>query len=73
MSYYGIIGPFASFVFTGLRVAADQVVENAAGTSAMPWTWPINEQVIDLAHKGFYALLVGWITDRAVRGVEWFN
>ncbi|KAJ9640110.1 hypothetical protein H2201_009250 [Coniosporium apollinis] len=73
MSYYGIIGPFASFVFTGIRVLADQIVENTAGTSAAPWTWPINEQVIDLAHKGFFALIVGYITDKMVRGVTWFN
>ncbi|ERF77217.1 hypothetical protein EPUS_05786 [Endocarpon pusillum Z07020] len=73
MAYYGVIGPFASFLFTGLRIAADQVVENAAGTSALPWTWPINEQVIDLLHKGVFALMTGYICDRAVRGVDWFN
>lgn len=44
MSYYGIIGPFASFMFTGIRIVSDQLAENTAGTSALPWTWPINEQ-----------------------------
>ncbi len=73
MAYYGVIGPVASFLFTGLRIAADQVAENTAGTSALPWTWPINEQVIDLLHKGVYALVTGYICDRAVRGVDWFN
>lgn len=73
MSYYGIIGPFASFVFTGVRLLAEQTVENAAGTSAAPWTWPINEQVIDLLHKGVFSLVVGYTTDKMVRGVEWFN
>lgn len=73
MSYYGIIGPFASFLFTGVRIVADQLVENTAGTSSAPWTWPINEQVIDLLHKGIFALVTGYLCDRAVRGVTWFN
>lgn len=73
MSYYGVIGPFASFLFTGVRLAIDQVLENSAGTSAPPWTWPINEQVIDLLHKGVYAVVVGYSVDRLVRGVTWFN
>jgi len=73
MSYVGVIGPFASFMHLGIRVFVDQVVEIAAGVSAMPWTWPINEQVVDLAHKSVYALVVGYLCDRAVRGVDWFN
>jgi hypothetical protein len=73
MSYYGIIGPVATFMHTGIRIMMDQVVENTAGTSALPWTWPINEQVIDIAGKTVYALIVGYICDRTVRGVDWFN
>jgi len=73
MSYYGIIGPVASFMHTGIRIMMDQVVENTAGVSALPWTWPINEQVIDCVHKGVYALVTGYICDRVVRGVDWFN
>lgn len=73
MSYYGVIGPVASFLHLGMRVAMDQAVEMAAGVSDWPWTWPINEQVIDLGHKGVYALVVGYLCDRLVRGVDWFN
>lgn len=73
MSYYGIIGPVASMLFLPIRMAADQIVENAAGTSDLPWTWPINEQVIDMVHKGVYAFVAGYITDKLVRGVDWFN
>ncbi|KAF9740458.1 hypothetical protein PMIN06_012859 [Paraphaeosphaeria minitans] len=73
LSYYGIIGPFASFMHTGIRIMMDQVVENTAGTSALPWTWPINEQVIDTLHKGFYALVTGYLCDHCIRGVNWFN
>ena len=51
----------------------DQVVENSAGVGALPWTWPINEQVIDIAHKTFYGIVTGYICDRVVRGVDWFN
>ncbi|KAF2748845.1 hypothetical protein M011DRAFT_441372 [Sporormia fimetaria CBS 119925] len=73
MSYVGVIGPVASFLHLGVRVAMDQFVEMTAGTSDWPWTWPINEQVIDLGHKGVYALVVGYLCDRLVRGVDWFN
>jgi len=73
MSFYGIIGPVAVFMHTGIRLLMDQVVENSAGVSALPWTWPINEQVIDLLHKGVYAAVTGYLCDRMVRGVEWFN
>lgn len=73
MSYYGVIGPVASMIFLPLRVTADQIAENAAGTSTLPWTWPINEQVLDMVHKGVYAFVVGYITDKMVRGVDWFN
>jgi hypothetical protein len=73
MSYYGIIGPVACFIHTGIRIMMDQVVENTAGTSALPWTWPINEQVIDILHKGVYSLVVGYTCDKLIRGVDWFN
>jgi hypothetical protein len=73
MSYYGVIGPFAVFVHTGIRILFDQVAEMSVGVSALPWTWPINEQVIDVLHKGVYALVTGYICDKLVRGVDWFN
>lgn len=73
MAFYGVIGPVASFLFTGVRIAIDQAWEIGAGQSEMPWKWPINEQVVDLLHKGVYAVTVGYVTDYAVRGVDWFN
>ena len=73
MSYYGIIGPVASFMHTGIRIMMDQIVENTAGVSSLPWTWPINEQVIDIFHKSVYGIVVGYLCDRMVRGVDWFN
>jgi hypothetical protein len=73
MSYYGIIGPFAVFVHTGIRIMMDQVAETSVGVSALPWTWPINEQVIDVLHKGVYALVTGYICDKMIRGVDWFG
>ncbi|KAJ4323586.1 hypothetical protein N0V94_001779 [Neodidymelliopsis sp. IMI 364377] len=73
MSYYGVIGPMAVFMHTGIRVLMDQVMETSVGVSALPWTWPINEQVIDLLHKSVYAIVTGYICDRFVRGVYWFN
>jgi hypothetical protein len=73
MSYYGVIGPVAVFMHTGVRIMMDQLMETSAGVSALPWTWPINEQVIDMLHKGVYALVTGYICDKLVRGVDWFN
>jgi hypothetical protein len=73
MSYYGVIGPVATFFHTAIRIMMDQAMETSVGVSNLPWTWPINEQVIDILHKGVYALVTGYITDRVVRGVDWFN
>lgn len=73
MAYYGIIGPIASFVHMGIRIVVDQTVEIGTGVSVAPWTWPINEQVVDLLHKGVYAVVVGYACDYFVRGVDWFN
>jgi hypothetical protein len=73
MSFFGVIGPMASLGFLILRITADQVVEIVAGASAAPWTWPINEQWIDIGHKAVFATIVGYLTDKFVRGVDWFN
>ena len=73
MAYNGIIGPYSSFMFMALRLLVDEVLENAAGTSSPPWTWPINEQVIDLVHKAVYAFVSGYVCDKMVRGVTYFN
>lgn len=66
MARRGIRGPFASYMFTGARLSIDQTLENAAGVGAPPWTWPRDEQVIDLLHKGVYALVTGALVDRWV-------
>ncbi|KAL7912594.1 hypothetical protein GGI35DRAFT_256426 [Trichoderma velutinum] len=73
MSYCGVIGPIASYIFLGFRIYADQVVEISADASTVPWRWPITEQVVDLVHKGFYSIVVGYLCDKYVRGVDWFN
>ena len=59
----GIAGPFGSFVFWFLRLAADQTLENATGAGSPPWTWPRGEQAIDIAHKGIYAFTTGMVAD----------
>ena len=51
MAQCGVRGPVASFIFLTLRLANDQTLENATGVGAPPWTWPVDEQVIDLLHK----------------------
>ncbi|WVR06708.1 hypothetical protein IAU60_003740 [Kwoniella sp. DSM 27419] len=37
-----------------------QTLENAVGSGALPWTWPVDEQVIDILHKGVFAFATGF-------------
>ncbi|KFH45373.1 hypothetical protein ACRE_038400 [Hapsidospora chrysogenum ATCC 11550] len=67
MSHHGVRGPFADFIFTGVRLSIDQTLENWTGVGALPWTWPVNEQIIDILHKAVFALVTGWFTDRWIR------
>lgn len=68
MARRGLRGPVGSFMFMNARLLNDQTLENATGVGAPPWTWPRDEQVIDLLHKGVYAFVTGWVADRLVRG-----
>jgi len=68
MAERGVRGPVGSFLFMNLRLLNDQTVENATGVGAPPWTWPIDEQVIDLLHKAIYAFVTGVAADRLVAG-----
>ena len=62
----GVRGPIGSFLFLNLRLLNDQVLENATGAGALPWTWPRDEQAIDLIHKGIYAFTAGALLDRLI-------
>lgn len=66
MSQAGMRGPYATFVHLAARVCTDQSLENVVGMSAAPWTWPYDEQILDIAHKGAYAIVTGIITDSLV-------
>ena len=68
MAERGLRGPVGSFLFLNLRLLNDQTLENATGVGAPSWTWPVDEQVIDLLHKGIYAFTTGFIADRLVAG-----
>ena len=68
MAERGVRGPGGSFLFLNLRLLNDQTLENATGVGAPPWTWPIDEQVIDLLHKAIYAFVTGVAADRLVAG-----
>jgi len=68
MAERGLRGPVGSFLFMNLRLLNDQTLENATGVGAPPWTWPVDEQVIDLLHKGIYAFVAGAIADRLIAG-----
>lgn len=68
MAEAGVRGPVGSFLFLNLRLLNDQTLENATGVGAPPWTWPIDEQVLDLTHKAVYAFVTGAVVDRLVAG-----
>jgi hypothetical protein len=68
MAENGVRGPIGSFLFMNLRLLNDQTLENATGVGALPWTWPKDEQVIDLIHKGVYAFTTGAVADLLVAG-----
>lgn len=68
MAQRGLRGPVGSFMFMGLRLLNDQTLENATGAGAPPWTWPVDEQAIDLVHKGIYAFVTGAVADQLIEG-----
>ena len=59
-------GPVGSFLFLNLWLLNHPTLENATGVGAPPWTWPVDEQVIDLVHKAIYAYATGAVADRLV-------
>lgn len=63
MAEGGLRGPGASAMFTVVRLANDQTLENVTGQGAPPWTWPRDELVIDVLHKTVYAFATGLIAD----------
>ncbi|MGF9764798.1 hypothetical protein AAII07_57985 [Microvirga sp. 0TCS3.31] len=70
MAQHGFRGPVGSFLYLNLRLLNDQTLENATGVGAPPWTWPVDEQVIDLLHKAIYAYATGAAADRLVKGPQ---
>jgi hypothetical protein len=63
MATAGLRGPWASGMFWAVRLTNDQVLENATGVGAPPWTWPRRELVVDLLHKAVYAAATGVVAD----------
>ena len=64
MARAGMQGAIPSFMFTALRLSNDQLLENATGVGAPPWTWPKDEQWVDLIHKTVYGFATGFVADR---------
>ncbi len=62
----GLRGPRAHLAHTVVRLATDQTLENAAGAGAPPHTWPMREQVVDVAQKAVYSFATGFIADRLI-------
>ncbi len=59
-------GPGAALMFWPLRLSVDQTLENATGVGAPPWTWPRDELVIDVLHKGVFAFATGALADALI-------
>ena len=70
MAERGLRGPVGSFLFLNLRLLNDQALENLTGAGSPPWTWPVDEQRIDLLWKGVYAFTTGLILDRLIAPPE---
>jgi len=66
MSAANLRGPYASLMHTPVRLSTDQLFENLTGVGAPPWTWPRDEQVIDVLHKAIYSLATGVIADSLI-------
>jgi hypothetical protein len=62
----GLRGPRAHLAHTVVRLSTDQTLENATGVGAPPRTWPVSEQVVDIAHKAVYSLTTGLVADRLI-------
>ena len=65
----GLRGPRADLAHTVVRLATDQTLENATGVGAPPRTWPLPEQVVDVAHKAVYSFTTGAAADRLIAPV----
>jgi hypothetical protein len=66
MAAVNLRGPWASLLLTPLRISWDQMLENATGIGAPPWTWPGDEIAIDVLHKTVFALTTGFAADRMI-------
>ncbi|KAM7201302.1 hypothetical protein V8F33_003402 [Rhypophila sp. PSN 637] len=64
MSWRGVRGPFADLMFVGVRLFIDQSLENWTGVGALPWTWPVEEQILDIVHKTVFAVATGYVLDK---------
>lgn len=68
-SVTGLRGPLATTWHTSVRLAFDQTIENVTGVGAPPRTWPAQEQVVDVLHKGMYSAVTGMLADRWIHPV----
>ena len=63
MAQAGLRGPWASGMFTVVRLTTDQILENATGVGAPPQTWPRRELAVDVLHKTVYGFATGAVAD----------
>jgi hypothetical protein len=63
MADAGLRGPWASAMFTAVRLTNDQILENTTGVGAPPQTWPRGELAVDVLHKTVYGFVTGAVAD----------
>jgi hypothetical protein len=68
-SVVGLRGVRANVTHSITRLATDQTLENTSGAGAPPSSWPVQEQIIDYAHKAIYSFVCGAIADRLIQPV----
>ncbi|KAK5654477.1 hypothetical protein OQA88_7105 [Cercophora sp. LCS_1] len=67
MAWKDVRGPFADFMFAGIRLLTDQTLENWTGADLLSWTWPVEEQIVDILHKALFAFTAKHLGDRRIK------
>lgn len=66
MAQQGVRGP-AVYLLHALSCAVlDRSLEGAAGSAPSPSSWPVEKQLLDVVHKGIFALVAGKLVDEFV-------
>lgn len=68
MAQQGVRGPAAYLLHAVSCAVLDRSLEGAAGSAQPPGSWPLEKQLLDVVHKGIFALVSGKLVDEFCRG-----